>query len=80
MHRGIGTMMGKKSRSPGIDEQLRDAIRASEMTCYAIGKRAGLRPEHVARFLRAERDIRLGTAAKIARVLGIQLKTSNQDG
>ena len=57
-----------------IDETLRDAIRASELTTYRIGKDAGISTGVIDRFVSGERDIRLATAAKIAKVLGLELK------
>ena len=57
-----------------IDETLRDAIRGSELTTYRIGKDAGISTGVIDRFVSGERDIRLATAAKIAKVLGLELK------
>jgi len=58
-----------------ISDALRRAIERSDLTCYAIAKQAGLRPEVVTRFANEGRDIRLTTAAKLASVLGLQLNT-----
>lgn len=69
------TAMAKaKKPSPGIDEQLRTAIVDSGLTAYMVAKRAGTTPGVVGRFVSGERDIRLATAAKIAKVLGLELK------
>lgn len=58
-----------------LADDLKNAIKASGLTHYAIGKAAGIRPEIVARFVSGEReDIRIGTAGKIAAVLGLELK------
>lgn len=57
-----------------IAEQLRTAITASGLTHYAIGKAAGVAPQVIARFARGERDIRLETAANIAKALGYELR------
>ncbi len=56
-----------------IADQLLAAIQASGETHYAIGKRAGLAPDQIDRFVSGERDIRLSTAAKIAQALGLTL-------
>jgi plasmid maintenance system antidote protein VapI len=56
-----------------IDEQLRAAIRDSGLTHYRIGKDAGVAPHIIDRFVSGERDLRLATAAKIGKVLGLGL-------
>jgi transcriptional regulator with XRE-family HTH domain len=56
-----------------VTEQLRQAIRESGLTAYAVGKRAGIKPEMVARFVRRQRDVRAETLAKICAVLGLEL-------
>jgi DNA-binding phage protein len=49
--------------------QLKEAIRASGRTHYAIAKAAGINPSMVDRFMSGENDMRLATAAKVAAVL-----------
>lgn len=61
-----------------IDVALRQAITASGLTHYAIGKAAGVAPSQIDRFMLPaddprNRDLRLETAAKIAAVLGLEL-------
>ena len=61
-----------------IDVALRQAIKASGLTHYAIGKAAGVAPSQIDRFMLPEndprhRDLRLETAAEIAAVLGLGL-------
>lgn len=61
-----------------IDVALRQAIKASGLTHYAIGKAAGVAPSQIDRFMMPaddprHRDLRLGTAAKIAAILGLGL-------
>jgi DNA-binding phage protein len=64
-----------KTKAPSIADQLRQAIRESGLTHYRIAKDAGIpRPDPIDRFMSAERDLRLDTAAKIAHVLGLQLR------
>lgn len=63
-----------------IDVALRQAITASGLTHYAIGKSAGVAPSQIDRFMMPaddprHRDLRLETAAKIAAVLGLFLHT-----
>lgn len=71
--------MGKRRAAPPtVCDQLRDAIRASGKTHYRIGKDAGIKPEIVARFVRAERDLRAETFAKIALALGLELRQKGE--
>lgn len=61
-----------------IDVSLRKAIRGSGLTHYAIGKAAGVAPSQLDRFMMPDddprhRDLRLGTAAKVAAALGLRL-------
>lgn len=65
---------------PSIADQLRDAIERSQMTHYALGKLSGVTPEQIDRFMRQERDLRLETAAKLARALGMRLTKQASDG
>ena len=57
-----------------IDADLRTAIVGSGLTHYALAQRAGVAPEQIDRFISGERDVRLGTAAKVAAALGMELK------
>lgn len=66
-----------KRPSP-IDAALRQAIKASGLTHYAIGKAAEVAPSQIDRFMMPasdprHRDLRLATAAKIAAALGMGL-------
>ena len=63
----------KDIRNVDIQEALRKAIAKSEKTHYRLGKDAELAPEIIDRFVSGERDITLGTAAKLAETLGLQL-------
>jgi len=56
-----------------IDDALRAAIKASGLTHYAVAKLAEVAPAQIDRFMSGERDLRLGTAAKVASALGMQL-------
>jgi hypothetical protein len=61
-----------------IDVALRKSIKASGLTHYAIGQAAGVAPCVIDRFMHPaddprHRDIRLGTAAKIAAALNLVL-------
>lgn len=56
-----------------ISEALRAAIQASPKSVYQICKEAGISQIVVSRFLSGERDIRLATADRLAKALGIAL-------
>ncbi len=56
-----------------IDEQLRAAVAESKLSAYALAKESGVSAAVLSRFLSGERDITLGTAAKLAHVLGLKL-------
>jgi transcriptional regulator with XRE-family HTH domain len=57
-----------------IEMQLRDAILGSGMSCYEIAKRAGVTNSQLSLFLSGQRSLTLTSAAKIARVLGLELR------
>jgi hypothetical protein len=54
-----------------ISDALRAAIAASPKSVYQICKEAGISQIVVSRFLSGERDIRLATADRLAKALGI---------
>jgi predicted transcriptional regulator len=57
-----------------IDEQLRAAINEDGRSAYELAKLAEIETDIVYRFM-AGKDIRLATAAKLASVLGLTLKS-----
>lgn len=59
-----------------LDAAIRKAIKADGRTHYALAKAAEIAPSQIDRFMLPEddprhRDLRLGTAARIALVLGL---------
>ena len=72
--------MSQKRKKPprGLGQQLRAACVESGMTRFALAKRAGVSYAIVHRFAAAERDITLGTASKLADVLGLELKPTKR--
>ena len=66
--------MARKRRRKDLADQLRTAIRRSSQTHYAIAMQAGIAPDQIDRFVSGERILRLDTAAKIAGVLGLELR------
>jgi hypothetical protein len=67
-------LLAENLRMGMIDVDLRAAILASKLTPYAIAQAAGTSPDQITRFIRGERDLRLGTAAKVAAVLRLELR------
>lgn len=59
-----------------ISDALRGAIQASSKSVYQICKEAGISQIVVSRFLSGERDIRLATADRLAKALGIAVRAS----
>ncbi len=56
-----------------IADSLKQAISASDRSVYQIAKESGISQIVITRFLSGERDIRMATADKLARVLNLQL-------
>ena len=59
-----------------ISEALKAAIQSSPKSVYQICKEAGISPIVVSRFLSGQRDIRLATADRLAKALGIGVGNS----
>ena len=56
-----------------MQNDLRAAIKESGSTHYRLATSAGITADSLDRFVRGERDLRLGTVAKLAEVLGLKL-------
>lgn len=66
------------ARPQRLDVALRQAIKASGLTHYALAKAAGVQASQIDRFMMPaddprHRDLRLNTSAEIAAVLGLRL-------
>lgn len=57
-----------------LSDQLRDAIKASKKTRYAIAIGSDVDHAVLRRFMANERDIKLGTADKLASYLGLEFR------
>jgi hypothetical protein len=57
----------------GLSDALRKAVQTSPKSVYQLCKEAGISPIVVSRFLAGKRDIRMATADRLARVLGMTL-------
>ena len=62
------------SRTKDIEVQFREAIQGSGMSCYEIAKRAGVVSSQLSLFINGHRSLTLTSAAKIAGVLGLELR------
>jgi transcriptional regulator with XRE-family HTH domain len=56
-----------------IADRLREVIRARDLPAHRVAVAAGVSPSMIRRFLDDDRDIRLGTADKLATALGLRL-------
>jgi plasmid maintenance system antidote protein VapI len=59
---------------PTIEEQLRRTLAADGRTFYRLGLLTGVDQGTLWRFVRRERGLTLTTAAKLAAVLGLELR------
>lgn len=57
-----------------IERQLLEAIVNSSMSQYEIAKRSGVTKSQLSLFVSGQRSLTLTSAAKIARVLGLELR------
>ena len=61
-------------RSRDIEDVLRRAILRSPESRYALAKRSGVSEAQLSHFVRGKRTLRLDTAAKLARILRLELR------
>jgi ribosome-binding protein aMBF1 (putative translation factor) len=59
-----------------LSQALRDALRASNKSMYQIAQDAGVSQIVLSRFVSGERDIRMATADKLAKALGLKLASA----
>ena len=62
-----------KKISPGLAEQLRQAIKTSGMSLNQLQKETGVGRDRLSRFVREERDLTVYAAEQICRVLKLTL-------
>jgi plasmid maintenance system antidote protein VapI len=65
---------------PDIEAQLRDAILNAGMTRYALAKLSGVSEGVLCQFVTNKRTVTMQTAAKLAVVLGLELRTVRRAG
>lgn len=63
--------MSKKKTD--LAKTIRAAFKASGMSRFELAKRSGVSYSVIHRFIGSERDLTLGTASKLADVLGLRL-------
>jgi len=61
-----------------IERQMRQAIVDSDMSCYEIAKRSKVTKAQLSLFVNGKRSMTLTSAAKIAKVLGLELVQSKK--
>lgn len=66
------------SQTKDIEVQLREAILGSGMSGYEIARRAGVVNSQLSLFINGHRSLTLTSAAKIAGVLGLELRPVNK--
>jgi len=62
-----------KTETKNIEAQLRDAILNSEISRYRLCKMSGVTNSQLSYFVRGERSLTLGSAAKVAQALRLEL-------
>lgn len=72
-HKRLESKQGARIMAQGIDETLRQAMLEDGRTVYELAKQTMLEPDILYRF-RDGSDLRLATAAKLAEVLGLELR------
>ena len=72
--------MGKKkwNSEQDIELQLKQAILDSGMTRYRLSKITGVPASVLCTFVNGKRSITIGTAAKLAKALGLELRPSEK--
>ena len=66
--------MARQRKTTSVSDQLKAAIRASDLSVYGVAKEAGMSPDPLYRFLQGERDLRLETASRICGALRLELQ------
>ena len=66
------------SDTSDIETQLREAIMSASMSQYRIAKDSGVAKSQLSLFLSGQRSLTLTSAAKIARVLGLELRPAKK--
>jgi len=73
-------IMAKKSTKANAVEQLREAVRQSGQTMYAVAKGSGVDYAVLSRFMADQRGLNLDTAARLMDYLGLELRPVKKGG
>jgi DNA-binding phage protein len=65
--------MAREAETPGLVEQLREAVRQSGQSLNQLSAACGVGRDRLSRFLRGRRDLTLTAAEKVCRALGLRL-------
>lgn len=76
---GTDKPRASRARAKPLDQALRQAIKGSGLTHYALGQTSGVAPSVIDRFMLPgddprHRGITLATAARLAEALGLELR------
>ncbi len=66
------------AKTSNIEDQLRQAILDAPMSCSQLSKLSGVSRGVISHFVNRNRSVTMETAAKLARVLGLELKPTNR--
>lgn len=72
--------MEKKRKKLNAVEQLREAVRQSGQSLYAVAKGSGVDYAVLSRFMHGERGLNLDTAARLMEHLGLELRPVKKGG
>ena len=69
-----------KKQSVTFSNQLREAVRNSESTCYAISKETGIDQAVLSKFLRGERGMLIPSIDALVEYLNLELSEKKRKG
>jgi ribosome-binding protein aMBF1 (putative translation factor) len=67
-------MVGMSKKKTDLAKEFRAAFKASGMSRFELSKKSRVSYSAIHRFIGGERDLTLGTASKLANVLGLELR------
>ena len=65
-------------KKPSFSDQIRQAIRDSELTRYRIAKETGVSESALSRFVNGERSLNLSTIDLLADLLGLEVSVKKK--
>ena len=69
-----------KRRVTDIEDALRRAVRQDERSRYELARLSGVSQAQLSLFVNRKRTLTLNTAAKLAKVLGLELRPTKKGG